>query len=159
MGAPSAALVLADLAELGVRRAVRVGTCLGAAGARAGELLLVESAIAAGGSAASFGLAPGEAVAPDPGLTAALGEELGGETRTATVASFDLAPADAAGGMPAGAAGADLQTVAILARARSLGIAAAAILIVAESGPGEQLADDDRDEAAKRAGRAVLAVL
>ena len=27
MGGPSAALVLADLAELGVRRAVRVGTC------------------------------------------------------------------------------------------------------------------------------------
>ena len=27
MGGPSAALVLADLAELGVRRAIRVGTC------------------------------------------------------------------------------------------------------------------------------------
>src|SRR6478735_1322000 len=27
MGGPSAALVLADLAELGVRRAVRIGTC------------------------------------------------------------------------------------------------------------------------------------
>ena len=28
MGGPSAALVLADLAELGVRRAIRVGTCV-----------------------------------------------------------------------------------------------------------------------------------
>ena len=27
MGGPSAALVLADLAELGVRRAIRIGTC------------------------------------------------------------------------------------------------------------------------------------
>src|ERR1044072_2996204 len=31
MGGPSAALVLAALAELGVRRAVRVGTCVGLA--------------------------------------------------------------------------------------------------------------------------------
>ncbi len=29
IGGPSAALVLADLAKLGVRRAVRVGTCVG----------------------------------------------------------------------------------------------------------------------------------
>jgi len=160
MGAPSAALVLADLAELGVRRAVRIGTCR-AAGAQlaAGELLLVERAIAEGGSAASFGIAPGEAVGPDPDLTAALGEELGAGARTATVASFDLAPADPRERMPYGAAAADLQTVAILARARSLGIAAAAILIVAESETGELLADQSRDDAAKRAGRAVTSVL
>ncbi len=38
MGGPSAALVLGDLAELGVRRAVRVGTCVGFEyGARAGR--------------------------------------------------------------------------------------------------------------------------
>ena len=60
--------------------------------------------------------------------------------------------------MPSGAAAADLQTVAILARARSLGIAAAAILIVAESETGELLADQSRDDAAKRAGRAVASV-
>src|SRR5215203_7357862 len=41
-GGPSAALVLADLAELGVRRAVRVGSCLATgAGGGLGELLLV----------------------------------------------------------------------------------------------------------------------
>jgi uridine phosphorylase len=158
MGAPSAALVLADLAELGVRRAVRIGTCRAAGGATAGELLLVERAIAEGGSAASFGLAPGEAVGPDPDLTAALGEELGAGARTATVASFDLAPADPRERMPSGVAAADLQTVAILARARSLGIAAAAILIVAESETGELLADQSRDDAAILAGRAVSSV-
>ena len=66
MGGPSAALVLADLAELGVERAVRVGTCVAfGAAARAGELLAVEAALAAGGSAASFGVAAGETVAPD----------------------------------------------------------------------------------------------
>ena len=41
MGGPSAALVLADLAELGVRRAVRVGTCVGMARGLALDDLLV----------------------------------------------------------------------------------------------------------------------
>src|SRR6476659_1620168 len=53
MGGPSAALVLADLAELGVRRAVRVGSGAGTAGgAAAGGLILVERALATAGSAA-----------------------------------------------------------------------------------------------------------
>ena len=43
MGAPSAAIVLEDLAGLGIRRVIRVGTCVGVPGrAEAGEILLVE---------------------------------------------------------------------------------------------------------------------
>src|ERR1044072_4827355 len=63
MGGPSAALVLADLAKLGVKRVVRAGTCA-AIGARAalGELLLPTQAVAGGGSAASFGLRSDESV-------------------------------------------------------------------------------------------------
>src|SRR4051812_50057997 len=50
MGGPSAALVLADLAELGVRRAVRVGSAAAREGrAEAGELILGGRAISAGG--------------------------------------------------------------------------------------------------------------
>ena len=60
-GRTSAALVLDDLAELGVRRAVRVGTCVGLDGRLTlGDLLLVREAIAAGGSAASLGVAAGD---------------------------------------------------------------------------------------------------
>src|ERR1700743_2994796 len=45
MGGPSAALVLSDLAELGVRRAIRVGTCAALAeGLRPADLLLVREA-------------------------------------------------------------------------------------------------------------------
>src|ERR1700743_367587 len=45
MGGPSAALVLSDLAELGVRRAVRVGTCAALdPGLRPADLLLVREA-------------------------------------------------------------------------------------------------------------------
>jgi uridine phosphorylase len=155
MGGPSAALVLAELAGLGVRRAIRIGTCLG--GEAAGELLLVERALAEGGSAASFGLAVGESVAPDPALTAALRGELGARARPATVASFDLLPV-AGDPLPAGADAADLQTVAILARARALEVAAAAVLI-AETDAEAVLSDEAREEATKQAGRAAATIL
>src|SRR3954451_9045399 len=73
MGGPSAALVLGDLAELGVKRAVRVGTCVGVgASGTLGDLLVVGKAIAQGGSAASLGVEQGTAVAPDPELTGRL---------------------------------------------------------------------------------------
>src|SRR5215218_7899436 len=41
MGGPSASVVLADLAELGVRRAVRIGTCASLGDIEPGELVLV----------------------------------------------------------------------------------------------------------------------
>jgi uridine phosphorylase len=158
MGGPSAALVLADLAKLGVRRAVRVGTCTGLEpSSRPGELLLVGEALAAGGSAAALGLASSDAVLPDPALLERLQVELGGEARGVTVASFDALPADVAA-VPAAAA-ADMQTVAVLARGRQLGIAVAALLIVSETDAGELLADEPLETAAKRAGRAASAVL
>ncbi len=157
MGGPSAALVLADLAKLGVERVVRVGTCIALSGeARAGELLVPAEAIAAGGSANSFGLAPGEMVQPDPALLDRLRNRLKGDARSAAVASLDTMPvADAT---PPGVAAADMQTVAIFARSRELGIAAAAILIVDEAGD-ETLADEDLEPAAKRAGRAAMEAL
>ncbi len=155
MGGPSAAIVLADLAELGVRRAVRVGTCVGFAGADLGELLLIEEAAAAGGSATSFGLPAGGGARPDAALLDRLGAELGDEARVATVASFDALPVEAA---ELGATAGDLQTVAVLARAAQLGIAGAALLIVSEVG-GKQLDDGTLETAAKTAGRAASAVL
>lgn len=144
MGGPSAALVLADLAELGVKRAVRVGSCVAAGGqAKPGELLLPTKAVAAGGSAASFGLEAGEAVEPDGELLGRLREQL--EAREIAVASLDTMPSPTE--IPAGTIAADMQTVAIFARARELKIAAAAILIVE---------DTELDVAAKRAGRAAV---
>jgi uridine phosphorylase len=162
MGGPSAAIVLADLAELGVRRAVRVGTCAGSGGGAAcGELLLVETAIAAGGSAASLGLSVGDAVAPDAELHRRLGDALGGDARAATVVSCDTAPHE--GDIAPGASAADLQTAAVLARARELEIAAAAVLIVSEvvseAAATEAIDDDTLAAAAKRAGDAAATVL
>jgi uridine phosphorylase len=158
MGGPSAALVLSDLAELGVRRAVRVGSAAGAgAGAAAGGLILVERALATAGSAASFGLDAGEEIEPDPGLTEALREALGAGAMGGIVASFDSTPA--AGDSLGPAIAADMQTVAILARARALGVAAATVLIVVEDERSEAISEDDREEAERRAGRAAARVL
>ena len=118
----------------------------------------MEKAVAEGGSAASFGLARGEAVAPDPDLTAQLRRGAGRGGQGGDGRQLRPRPGGAQERLPSGAGAADLQTVAILARARSLGIAAAAILIVAEGDTGELLGDTARDDAAKRAGRSVCAV-
>jgi uridine phosphorylase len=154
IGGPSAAAVLADLAELGVRRAVRVGTCAAAGKeARLGELLLVAAAVAAEGSAASFGLAAGTAVEPDAVLLEGLRRELGTGARNARIVSLDASPADAAS-VPADVLAADMQTVAVLARGRALGVAAAAVLIVDVTPNGESLPSDRLESVAKLAGRA-----
>lgn len=156
MGGPSAALVLADLAKLGVKRVVRVGTCAAfGEQARLGELLLPTEAVAATGSAASFGLAAGESVQPDPSLLDRLREELAGESRSVAVASLDTMPPQ---GAPPGVVATDMQTVAVLARGRELGVMAAAALIVSEAGD-EKLVDDELESAAKRAGRAAAKAL
>jgi uridine phosphorylase len=158
IGGPSATLVLADLAELGVRRVVRVGTCAGSADCRPGELLVVSEAVAAGGSATSLGVAVGEVVKPDVGLTKRAGEALGGDGRPAAIASVDSHPGEQA--LPEGALAADMQTAPLLAHASSLGIAAAAILIVTEaSGSATVLEKEALETAEKRAGQAAAIVL
>ncbi|HMJ73666.1 MAG TPA: hypothetical protein VK471_09915 [Solirubrobacterales bacterium] len=158
MGGPSAALVLTDLAKLGVKRVVRVGTCAAfGAEARPGELLLIEAARATAGSAASFGLAAGDTVSPDQPLSERLRVELRTEARAATVASLDTMPVDIAEAV--GAAASDMQTLAVLARAGALEIAAAAVLVVAEAEGHERLDDARMDLAAIRAGKAAAKAL
>jgi uridine phosphorylase len=156
MGGPSAAVVLADLAELGVRRAVRVGTCTALRQElEPGALLAVEEAHAWSGP----GGGAGEAVAPDPELEAGLREALGAAARAGTAASLDVLHG---GGAPAPVEEgdvADMQTAALLGAARRLGIAAAAVLIVSEGAAGERLGDEELEAAAKVAGRAAVAIL
>jgi purine-nucleoside phosphorylase len=156
MGGPSAALVLADLAELGVRRAVRVGTCVAIdPGPGPGELLAVVEAQAWGGGSG------GETVPPDPVLTARLREELGPDARPATVASLDFLHRGDEGtaAYAARAGAADMQTAALLAAGAEHGVALAAVLIVAESTAGDHADDDLLAAAAKRAGTAASAAL
>jgi len=159
MGGPSAALVLGDLAELGVKRAVRVGTCVGTdAGGALGDLLVVREAIAQGGSAASLGVEPGTAVAPDPKLTGRLQSELGDEGKLVTIASVDDHPAEQTAAP--GVAAIDMQTAPLLARATSLQIELAALLIVSETERGRaSLAKETLEELERKAGRAAAGLL
>jgi uridine phosphorylase len=156
MGGPSAALVLTDLVELGVRRAIRVGTCtalnpdLGP-----GELLAISEAHAWGGP----GGRAGEQVFPDPDLAAGLRRELGASARAATVASLDIPHITGAPDPVEAGDGADMQTAALLACGASLGIAVAAVLVVSETAAGVGLDDESAELAAKTAGRAAAAVL
>jgi uridine phosphorylase len=152
MGGPSAALVLADLAELGVQRGVRIGTCTALRPeARLGEVVIVAEACAWPRREGA------ETVRPDPALSAALTAALGEAARPAVVASLDTLPGGGDG--EAAADVADMQTAALLGRAAELGLEVAAVLIVAATASGEQLGDEEAEEAGKRAGAAARAVL
>jgi purine-nucleoside phosphorylase len=159
MGGPSAALVLGDLVELGVKRAVRVGTCVGnGANGALGDLLVVREAVAQGGSAASLGVEPGTAVSPDPKLTGRLQSELDNEGKLVAIASVDTHPAGHAA-IP-GIAAFDMQTAPLIARATSLQIELAALLIVNEAKVGTAtLRKDELEELERRAGKVASAVL
>jgi purine-nucleoside phosphorylase len=149
MGGPSAVLVLEDLAELGVRRAVRVGTCVAlSADLEPGELVLVGEAVAAGGSAGPLGVEVGERVLPDGRLSDRIGDALGPGHEPAAIASFDAHPARQS---PRPEVAADMQTAPLLAAAPALGIAAAALLIVTERAGGVGRLDVEALAAVERA--------
>lgn len=137
-GGPAAAIVT-DLAELGVRRMVRMGTC-GAVGDELGlgTVCVVGRALGEdGASRALSGLSTAEVsvpVEPDRALTDAFGEA-GPEVE---VTSRDLTGRIDRGPRPETPIR-DLQTAAFLMAARSAGVQAAAILVVVERGPGERL--------------------
>lgn len=156
IGGPSAAVVLTDLAELGVRRAIRVGTCTALVpDLGRGELIDVTEAHAWGGP----GGGDGGTVRPNPELSQQLTEALGESGRAGVVASLDTLHV---GGDPApvelGEA-ADMQTAAVLSRAQALGVAAAAVLVVTESASGERLDEECEQAAAERAGVAASKAL
>jgi uridine phosphorylase len=153
MGGPSAAIVLADLAELGVHRAIRVGTCTALDPELApGQLLTIVEAHAWGGG----GL--GEARLPHAGLATALARELGAEAAPATVASLDVLHG---GGAPApveAGDAADMQTAALFGRGAELGVELAAVLVTVEGADGNRLGPEAEERAATRAGEAASVV-
>ena len=155
MGGPSAALVLSDLAELGVRRAVRVGTCAALApGLGASDLVCVREARAW----SADGRDAGAPALPDEVLAGRLRAELGDDARTGRVASLDVLHPSPGHPDPDGDV-ADMQTAALLATGRDLGVALAAVLIVTEVEGSEPLDDDSLAERAIFAAQAALSAL
>ncbi|HEX5223568.1 MAG TPA: hypothetical protein VFW29_00430 [Solirubrobacteraceae bacterium] len=131
MGGPSAAIVLTELAALGARAAIRVGTC-GALdrSLELGELILAERALSADGTSRALG-ADGHATA-DPALTRALAGNAPG-ARVGAVVTVDLFYAD---GLPAGSDGAlavEMEAATLFALGASLGVAVGCALIVSDT--------------------------
>ncbi|HYH53742.1 MAG TPA: hypothetical protein VD761_06395 [Solirubrobacterales bacterium] len=148
MGGPSAAVVLADLAELGVQRAVRIGTCASLGSLGLGDLLLVSAARSPNGGGAT----------PDPELTAALARSLPG-AHPGVAVSLDSLQRPEREQPSVLAEGADMQTAGLLAAATAHGVKVGAVLIVTERSDSGQLPDDELEAAAKGSARAAAAVL
>jgi len=141
IGGPSAAIVVADLHALGLRRAVRIGRAWAVDGTlRAGELVAATAVLATDGASRALGAGP--RIEPDAALAAALQGD-----RSGVVASADVEQADAAWDVLAF----DLESAAVLAAAARVGIPAACL--VAIEGPVEP------EDVAERLGRAALPAL
>ena len=113
IGGPSAAIVVAELHALGLRRAVRIGRAWALDGAlRAGELVAATRGRSRT-TAPAARWAPGARVEPDAALTAALRGD-----RSGVLASADVEHADAAWE----ALAFDLESAAVLAAAARAGI-------------------------------------
>lgn len=151
MGGPSASVVLADLAELGVRRAVRIGTCTALDDRpELGELVIVGEAHYLGNTE--------EAVLPDPTLTDALERRLGEAARRTAVASLNTLHLSGAEARPPAGEVADMQTAALLRKGEKLNVPVAAVLLVTEDSSGRLLDDEGTEKAGKQAGRVVSAL-
>jgi uridine phosphorylase len=171
MGGPSAAIVLHELIELGVRRAIRVGTCGALDPALAlGDLVLAREAIAADGASALLsGGAP--VVAADPGLLERLRAVLadgGGRTRLdATIVSTDLfyePDGDRGPGWrERGAVAVEMEAASLLALGARAGVEVGCLLAVSDTfdASGARTRIDDRAllAAAEAMGRAAVAAL
>jgi uridine phosphorylase len=119
IGGPSAAVVLRELAELGVRRAVRVGACTPLDGALGLEqLLVVARAMAVGDDLDADA---------DTDLTRRLAAAAGPEARVGQVASVDPLRADDLV-VPPDVVATDLESAALLALAARVGVAAGTLL-------------------------------
>ncbi len=156
IGAPSAAIVLEELAEMGVRRAIRLGTCAALRpGLGTGDVLVVTAALAADGLGRELGGA--DPIEPDAELTAALRRAAGDAVPGAIIASSDRWAAgdpdrarQLAGG---GAVACDMPTAALFAVGARLGVATGCLLAVAAAADGARAGDDELERAARRIGR------
>jgi uridine phosphorylase len=148
MGGPSATVVLRDLAKLGVRRAIRIGTCTSLADPDLGELMIVDQAHTPAG----------DRRLPNGGLTKGLRKSMDGARRGAVVSLDSLHHPEAV--LPSLLVeAADMQTAALLQTGAEKEVAVAVVLIVTEKSDDGQLRDEELEALAKRAGTAAAAVL
>ncbi len=161
MGGPSAAIVLTELIALGVRRAVRVGTCGAlAAGLGLGELLVARESFSADGTSRALGA--GERVAADPRLTEALVRHAP-DAHVGAVVSVDLFYEDGPAGAGRDALAVEMEAAALFAVGASAGVAVGCVLAISDTfdaaGARRRIDDDALLAAAELMGTAAIAAL
>jgi DeoD family purine-nucleoside phosphorylase len=166
MGGPSAAIVIAELADLGARRLVRVGTC-GALhpSLTLGDLLVVREAICADGTSRALGAS--DRVASSPALCDALLAATAGSPKAhaGAVASTDLfydgPPGEEERWVGAGALAVEMEAATLFALAAKRGLEAAALLIVSDLllPTRVRISEDALREAEHRLGETALRAL
>ncbi len=164
MGGPSAAIVIAELQELGARRMLRVGTC-GALdpGLRLGELLIATTALAQDGTSRALGASA--RVSPDPELLARLRAAAPPGTRAGPVVCTDLFY-DTPEGVTAswreqGALAVEMESAGLFALAGRREFQAGSVLIVSDllEPQRRRIQTDDLRAAEHRLGDVALAAL
>ncbi|MEJ7826069.1 MAG: hypothetical protein WKF48_11605 [Solirubrobacteraceae bacterium] len=136
MGGPSAAIVLEELCELGLRQAIRVGTCGALDRTLAlGDLVVADAALACDG--ASRALGAGDRVAADGALLAALVEASSGHRFcTGAIVSSDLfydpRPARARAWTRDGALAIEMEAATLLRIGELRGVQVACLLAVSD---------------------------
>ena len=163
MGGPSAAIVLAELIELGVGRAIRVGTCGALApGLALGELLIARESISADGTSRALGA--GERVSADPMLTQALIARAPA-AHVGTIVSVDLFYDTGAGGgrEQPGALAVEMEAAALLALGARERVAVGCALVVSDTfdaaGARTRIDDHALLAAGERMGAIAIAAL
>jgi DeoD family purine-nucleoside phosphorylase len=133
MGGPSAAIVITELALLGARRLIRVGTC-GALDPtlELGTMILAREAIATDGTSKALG-APERAI-PDPELMESLAAA-GKDLRQGPIVTTDLfydGNRQEERWATAGALAVEMETATLFTIAANKGLAAASLLIITD---------------------------
>ena len=164
MGGPSAAIVIVELADLGARTLLRVGTC-GAldASLELGQLLVATEALAADGTSRALGA--GDRVAADPQLLDRLLCAAGRDGPHGPVVSSDLfydSPDGAEERWRAqGALAVEMETATLFALAARRGLRAGCALIVSDTVlPSRRRIDAEAlHDAERRLGELAVAAL
>jgi DeoD family purine-nucleoside phosphorylase len=164
MGGPSAAIVVSELADLGARRLLRVGTCGAVHPSLAlGDLVIAVSAIAEDGTSRALGAR--DRVDGDPGLIEALTAAADRRATAGLIVTTDLfydgEPGEQEAWRAAGALAVEMETATLFALAARRGLRAAALLTVTDLLLGERvrIAPDQLAKAEERMGELAMRAL
>jgi uridine phosphorylase len=135
MGGPSAAIVLEELCDLGLRSAIRVGTCGAlAAGLALGDLVVADAALAGDGTSRALGA--GARVGASERLLDALRAAAGAGAHVGPVVTSDLFydrdPGRARGWADAGALAIEMEAATLLRVGELRGVEVACLLAVTD---------------------------